>query len=167
MTITRRSSEQGAILQPSDMIGESHMKPVETICGGCLCGNIRYSIDGDIGEANYCHCRDCRRANGSAFNVGVRVEKSTFRCEGRTLSEYATFGESGGKITRHFCKVCGSPVFTSSSSNDDVIHVKAGSLDDPNVVAPGFQIWTVSEVSWAKIAPDIPSFSKNRSGRKE
>ncbi|MCE2519454.1 MAG: GFA family protein [Alphaproteobacteria bacterium] len=142
------------------------MKPNETIGGGCLCGNIRYIIDGSIGEANYCHCADCRRANGSAFNVGVRVEKSTFSLEGCTLSAFTTLGESGGEVTRYFCKTCGSPIFSSSSSNENTIHVKAGSLDDPHVVAPSHQIWTVSRVPWAKLAPDLLSFCRNKSGRR-
>jgi len=143
------------------------MKPGKETCGGCLCGNIRYSIDGNIGGANYCHCADCRRASGSAFNVGVRVEKSTFSFEGRTLSAFTTTGESGREITRYFCRVCGSPVFTNSSNNDNTIHVKAGSFDDPDVVDPRYQIWTVSKVSWARLSPDIPSFFKNKLERKQ
>lgn len=158
-----RSGGQRAGLRPNCMIGEIRMKPDRTTGGGCLCGNIRYSIDGNVGEANYCHCADCRRANGSAFNVGVRVEKSTFSIDGRALSAFTTTGESGGEITRYFCKNCGSPVFTSSSRNDNVIHVKAGSFDDPGVVVAGYQIWTVSEVPWARVSSEIPSFCRNRS----
>lgn len=148
--------------QPNQVIGEFQMKSEEVIAGGCLCGNTRYSVDGNIGEANYCHCADCRRASGNAFNVGVRVEKSTFSLEGRALCAFTTTGESGGEITRHFCGTCGSPVFTSSSGNDEVIYVKAGSFDDPDVVRSGYQIWTVSRVPWSELSPAIPSSCKNR-----
>jgi hypothetical protein len=51
----------------------------EPVTGGCLCGSIRYRYEGEIGPANYCHCGDCRRCTGSAFNIGVRVAARGFR----------------------------------------------------------------------------------------
>lgn len=164
--MTGEAGERAGLL-PNRMIGEIRMKSGEMTRGGCLCGSIRYSIDGKIGDANYCHCRDCRRANGSAFNVGVRVETSAFSLEGRTLSSFTTSGDSGGEVARYFCRVCGSPVFSSSSRNDRLLHVRAGSLDDPDVVVPRYQIWTDSRVPWATPPPEIVSFCGNRPRRKQ
>lgn len=33
---------------------------MSVIEGGCLCGKVRYAIDGDIGEVSHCHCSMCR-----------------------------------------------------------------------------------------------------------
>ncbi len=44
----------------------------ELVSGGCLCGYVRYEYDGEIGSANYCHCQDCRKTTGSAFNIGLK-----------------------------------------------------------------------------------------------
>jgi hypothetical protein len=30
--------------------------------GGCLCGKLRYAVDGDIGEVSHCHCSMCHPA---------------------------------------------------------------------------------------------------------
>ena len=46
----------------------------EAVMGRCLCGSVRYQCEGELGPANYCHCEDCRKCTGSAFNVGVRIE---------------------------------------------------------------------------------------------
>ncbi|WP_442994243.1 GFA family protein [Scytonema sp. PRP1] len=35
--------------------------------------------DGELGAANYCHCRDCRKTTGSAFNIGVRLQSAALR----------------------------------------------------------------------------------------
>ena len=37
------------------------------IAGGCLCGAIRYEINGEPFRIANCHCDDCRKATGSAY----------------------------------------------------------------------------------------------------
>lgn len=64
------------------------MSPTSPVLGGCLCGAVRYRYDGPVGPATYCHCSDCRRATGSAFNVGVRFEVEKFRVERGRRSEF-------------------------------------------------------------------------------
>ena len=40
------------------------------IRGSCLCGGVRYEIDGQIGPALNCHCSMCRKATGAASSLG-------------------------------------------------------------------------------------------------
>ena len=35
------------------------------INGACMCGAIRYEIDGPLRDAGNCHCSMCRRAHGA------------------------------------------------------------------------------------------------------
>lgn len=37
------------------------------LVGRCLCGQIEYEIDGEVGPIDFCHCSDCRRASGSLW----------------------------------------------------------------------------------------------------
>lgn len=129
-----------------------------TITGGCLCGSVRYEYAGEIGPANYCHCTDCRKCTGSAFNIGVRIEARRFRIVRGSPKGFTKPGGSGDYLTRHFCPECGSPLYTSSPRHPDVVYVKAGCLDDPTVVKPEHQIWTNSKVGWATIDPSLPGF---------
>ncbi len=133
----------------------------DVVSGGCLCGGIRYECSGEVGAAGYCHCEDCRRCTGSAFNVGVHVDLDKFRIVSGEPKTFTKAADSGTRLTRHFCSDCGSPLYTSSPRHPDIIYVKAGSFDDPTVVKPDGQAWTDSAVSWAEIDAGLPSTPKN------
>jgi hypothetical protein len=133
-----------------------------TVSGRCLCGQVRYEYAGPVGPANYCHCEDCRRCTGSAFNIGVRFEAAALRMLGAAPKGFTKRGDSGGELTRHFCSECGSPIFTASPKHPEFVYVKAGTLDDPSLVQPASQIWLDSSVPWGRIAPELTSYAKGR-----
>lgn len=140
-------------------------KPKSTLIfiGGCLCGGIRYQYEGEIGPANYCHCEDCRRSTGSAFNIGVRVAGSGFRILQGKPKGFTKSGDRGNALTRHFCPECGSSLYTSSPRHPVFMYIKAGTLDNPSIVKPSHQIWVQSKVPWATIEPALPADAKGRS----
>jgi hypothetical protein len=121
----------------------------QVVTGGCLCGNVRYEYDGEVGSANDCHCADCRRCTGSAFGIGVRVESRRFRVLSGSPKGFTKMGDSGNYLTRYFCSECGSPLCTSSPRHPDIFYVKAGCLDDASLVRLTHQNWTKSMVAWA------------------
>lgn len=130
----------------------------QLITGHCLCGQLTYEYQGTVGPANLCHCEDCRRCTGSAFNVGVQLETAAFRITHGTLKSHTKSGESGTALTRYFCPECGSPIYTASPKHPESLYVKAGSLDDPSVVHVARQIWLDSAVPWRHIDPELPAF---------
>ncbi len=134
----------------------------QRVTGGCLCGGVRYEYDGEVGPANYCHCADCRRATGSAFNIGVRLEAARFRLACGRPRGFTKRGDSGNELTRWFCPDCGSPLYTASPRHPEFHYVKAGTLDDPSIVRPSHQNWMGSKVPWASPAPDLPGWPKSR-----
>jgi hypothetical protein len=118
----------------------------------CLCGGIRLSYSGTIGPANYCHCEDCRRANGSAFNIGVRVDRNDLKVQATTkLKGYRFRSSSGREIERCFCVTCGSPVFTLHPDKPEYAWVKAGIINQSEIVKPAFENWVRDKVKWAVI----------------
>ena len=129
--------------------------------GGCLCNAVRFECD-DLGSAGYCHCEDCRRCTGSAFNISVRCPTSGFRVISGELGKFTKTGESGYELTRSFCLSCGSPIFTSSPLDPAVVYIKAGVLDDPGGVNPSLEAWVSSKVAWAEIPSGIAHFPKGR-----
>ena len=42
------------------------------ITGSCLCGQVRYEVEGELGGFVHCHCQTCRKAHGSAIS-GIRT----------------------------------------------------------------------------------------------
>jgi hypothetical protein len=132
------------------------------ITGGCLCGAFRFEHDGPVGPASYCHCADCRHVTGSAFNVGVRVDRTRFRVTRGQPQRYSKPADSGTLLTRVFCPICGSPLYTESPAHPAHIYVKAGAFDDPDNVAPAHQSWTDRAVAWGRIDPALPAYPRNR-----
>ena len=118
----------------------------------CLCGGIRLRYSGEIGPANYCHCEDCRRASGSAFNIGVRVERKVLEIKATTeLKTYRTVNEKGKVIERCFCGTCGSPLFTLHPAKPEYAWVKAGIICQTQVVRPAYEIRSKDRVNWARV----------------
>ena len=136
--------------------------PPRKITGSCLCGNVAFEYTGDIADAAYCHCSDCRKTTGSAFNISIGLQADLFTISKGTPREYSKTADSGRQLTRHFCGDCGAPLYTSSSLQPEKIYVKAGALDDPGVVRPAYQSWTRSQVKWSKIPDDLPGFDTER-----
>lgn len=133
-----------------------------TATGRCLCGAVRWEYDGEVGPAGICHCTDCRRMTGSAFNVGVRLQADGFRIVEGTLGSFTKAADSGNTLTRYFCAACGSPIYGDSPDWPGRVYVRGGSFDDPSLVRLSHQAWTKSAVAWAHIPPDLPAFEKGR-----
>ena len=128
----------------------------------CLCGGIVLSYSGIAGPSNYCHCEDCRRANGSAFNIGVRVERKDLKVNSITeLRSYKYTSGSGKKIERCFCGTCGSPIFTLHPAKPEYAWIKAGIINQPDIVTPAYENWTKDKVKWATIKV-AESFEESR-----
>ena len=49
------------------------------LVGGCLCGAVRYEIDGAADSISNCHCGMSRKASGAAFVTWIGVAHEGFR----------------------------------------------------------------------------------------
>ena len=136
----------------------------EILTGGCLCGSVRYEYAGEPEGASYCHCDDCRRATGGPYTVGVLAKAAALRIVSGRVKGYTTTGDSGKKITREFCPECGSPLFTRGEAHSELVWIKAGSLDKPELIKPSHQTWTQCAVPWAYLSKDLPGFPKGGPG---
>jgi len=135
---------------------------METVLhGGCLCGAVRYECTGDTENASYCHCDDCKKATGGPYTVGVLARADTLRIVSGQVEGYTTIADSGRKITRHFCPNCGSPLFTRGEKSPDLLFLKAGSLDRPELIKPNCQTWTKRAVPWAYIDKTLPAYPED------
>ena len=131
--------------------------------GGCLCGAIRYKIDGKILGAAVCHCRDCQYVCGGAPSYVFLVTAQSLEITKGETASFRSTADSGAIRIRHFCKACGTPLFAENSSYPDVLSIKAGSLDDPSIYKPAAHFWTKSAPNWHYIDPDLPSLPDGES----
>lgn len=123
--------------------------------GGCLCGGVRYEVEGPLAPVQLCHCGQCRKAQGSAFGANVPVATSAFRLtRGRDLlREY----RASPPKRRVFCGTCGSPLFSQLDAAPETLRLRAGTLDgDGAGIEIGFHIQTASKAAWWTIDDDRP-----------
>jgi hypothetical protein len=126
--------------------------------GSCLCGNVRYEIDGELGDFGYCHCTSCRKASGSAYGANSPVERGQFRLLSGTdsLREYQS---SVGKF-RAFCGNCGSPIFAYLGASPDILRIRLGSLDTPFPKQPRAHTFVSHKATWEPLDDGLPQFDE-------
>jgi len=127
--------------------------------GRCACKHLSYEVNGDILMVAHCHCRDCQRSSGAGSATVFAVNRDKCRILGDS-SSYVYIGDSGGKVTRHFCPQCGAPLFTEAEALPDWIFLRAVSLDDPGLVHPTMHIYCDSAQPWDIPSDQLPRFGK-------
>lgn len=126
-----------------------------TLSGGCLCGLVRYRILSTPGPLVYCHCSQCRKAQGSGFAANVPVARASF--ELTDGASYITAYQASQDKTRYFCAKCGSPLYSylREASN---YRIRAGSLDWAPELSPSAHIFIASKANWVDVDDNLPQF---------
>ena len=69
---------------------------------------------------------------------------------------YTNEGDTGGKVSRHFCPTCGGRLYTSGDHPGSIVIVQAGSPNDPNAVYPENVIYAGDTPKWDFFDREIP-----------
>lgn len=125
--------------------------------GSCLCKKVTYEIRGDIIGINYCHCRQCRKASGSAFGTSAAVSREALHIL-RGLDHLAAYESTAGK-KRYFCRACGSPLY-SARDGASRVYIRLGTLDSDPGVLPDVHIHVSSKASWYEITDNLPQLGE-------
>jgi hypothetical protein len=125
--------------------------------GGCLCGAVRYELSGPALFGGNCYCSDCRKTSSSHSAV-MAVPIAAVKVTGE-VREYSSPGDSGNMVTRTFCPVCGTGLF-SKGARPGVMMVKAGTLDDPEHFKPMASVYASRAPSWDRPPEGLPAFEK-------
>ena len=129
------------------------------LTGGCECGAIRYECSAEPIMAGHCHCRSCQQASGTGHASHIMVPRAALRITGDARF-YERTADSGNTVRRAFCPNCGAPVCSESSGWPDMMTLRAGSLDDPELFRPGMIVYAARAPSWDRMDPELPSFPK-------
>lgn len=127
--------------------------------GGCLCGAVRYECSADALFMGNCHCRDCQRAGGGAYDACIGLPAAALQITGK-VKYHDIKAESGNTLSRGFCPECGARLFAKTSGVPDLAMITAGSLDDPSRYKPTMDIFTSSAQPWDHMDPALPKFPK-------
>ncbi|MDD1521460.1 MULTISPECIES: GFA family protein [Bradyrhizobium] len=125
--------------------------------GGCACGAIRYSIEGEPLFSNHCQCRDCQRESGSGHG-----SYATFARAGVTLTgdarHWDMVADSGKVKTRGFCTQCGVAVYMTFAAQPDVFTIRAASLDEPARYKPQAVTFAARGHEWDPLDAGLMKF---------
>jgi hypothetical protein len=126
--------------------------------GGCLCGRVKFEISGPIKHIIYCHCSQCRKAQGSAFaaNGVVQAEDFHFVSGENNLTGFTPVGDQ----TKYFCQTCGSPIISRRDSLPNQVRIRLGALDSDIVERPEAHIFTTSKANWEDICGNLPQYAE-------
>ena len=127
--------------------------------GGCLCKAVTYKSNADPLMILNCHCENCRRLTGSVFGTNLFIPEDQLQFDGE-LTTFNHEADSGNTMTRQFCTKCGTQFFRSSSGRHNVVSVRAGTVDDLNIIKPIMNVFTDSMVPSTQLDQNLPSAAK-------
>ena len=126
--------------------------------GSCLCRGVTFRASRLDGPFVYCHCESCRKSNGSAFGANISVPIDGF--EILTGSDLVSIYESSPGKRRHFCRVCGSPLYTTVGDRPAMVRIRLGSLDSDYSEKRAAHIFVGDKAGWYEIADDAPRYDE-------
>jgi hypothetical protein len=125
-----------------------------TRTASCRCGQLTAAATGEPVRVSVCHCLDCQKRTGSAFSAQARWPSDQVAIAG-TSKTWSHLGDSGNRITHHFCPDCGSTVHYSIDGKfDGLVAIRLGALDDPYPFEPRFSVWEKRKHDWVEIVGD-------------
>lgn len=130
--------------------------------GSCLCGGIRIRITGAPGAIVCCHCRQCRKTAGSAFQAVLPVARDA--CDIDDPERLLRYWRATPGKQRWFCGRCGSPVY-SQRQGADTLRLRVGLLDDAPSLRCDGHIHVADAARWWSFEDDLPRYPGLEPGR--
>lgn len=119
--------------------------------GSCLCGRVTFSVTGELGPVDACHCVQCRKQSGHVF-ASTDVPRTALTVEG---SENLSWYKSSLKVRRGFCSHCGSSLFWDPIEKD-WIGIAMGAFDSPTGTRLGVHIFVAEKGDYYEIRDGLP-----------
>lgn len=124
--------------------------------GACLCGQVRFEIEGEFERFFFCHCERCRKGTGSAH--GANLFSSTARLTWLSGQDKVTqYKVPESRHARCFCSICGSAL---PCAGIGMLVVPAGSLETPVHTKSTAHIFAASRANWDAGLESVPTYER-------
>ena len=128
---------------PSDNSSNEHT-------GGCYCGDVRYTVTGNLEDFVVCHCSQCRKQSGHLYATTI-VTRDRVTIVGE---HKLTWFRASETAQRAFCTCCGSHLFWLGEDGSHAI--LAASLDHPTGLSIREHIFVADKGDYYEIEDGAP-----------
>ncbi len=120
--------------------------------GRCLCGKVRFEVDGEFERTSQCHCASCKKISGGVGTASGRARSDAIRVlEGRELLRTYQPDEGSAKT---FCSECGSNLFGGGWPETEFCSVRLTAIDPPPKGRIQAHIYVRSVAPWETLPDD-------------
>lgn len=119
--------------------------------GSCLCGAVKFTVEGELKAPLACHCTQCRKTSGHYW-AATNVPRGALKIEGEF--NVAWF-RSSEKIQRGFCSTCGASLFWDPIE-EDRISVAMGAFEAPTGTTLSEHIFVDDKGDYYEIKDGLP-----------
>ncbi|HLY05136.1 MAG TPA: GFA family protein [Rhizomicrobium sp.] len=131
---------------------------MDTLEGGCACGNVRYRLTSKPMFVHCCHCRDCQRQTGSAFVINALIETGRIDILSGAPQAVPVPTDSGRPHDVYRCPKCATALWSDYGRRPALRFVRVGTLDEASALAPDVHIFTRSKLPWVGLPAAVPAF---------
>lgn len=123
--------------------------------GSCLCGGVRFALEGAPITARNCHCSRCRLARSAAHAANLAAPHDAIRItQGEELIASYKIPEARF-FMQTFCRACGGKVPRFDAGRGLVV-APLGAFDDDPGLQPAMHIFAASKAPWFEITDALP-----------
>jgi len=127
-----------------------------TISGECFCGEVKYSITGQLRDARSCHCSRCRKAFSAQASAYALVYPEEFKWI--SGEELLTLYSTNYGYGLQFCSKCGSTV---CGVFEGTVHgITLGCVNGDPEVEIGRHIYVGSKAKWEIMPDGVPQYDE-------
>ena len=124
--------------------------------GSCLCGSMKYELEGDLKAVVNCHCSFCRKAHGAVYTTLLFIPLANITItEGKELLQ--SYHVEKLNADRCFCSRCGTRLYNSLPALGRA-NVVVATLTTDELLRPLAHVNTESKCAWFQINDGLPQF---------
>lgn len=114
--------------------------------GSCLCGAVRYEVEGPLRPSVACHCSQCRKTSGHYWSA-TQVTDARLRI---IKDEGLAWFRSSETAERGFCRGCGASLFWRKDG-EGMTSIGSGTLDAPEGLTTAKHIYVAGKPGYYEI----------------
>ena len=129
-----------------------------SMTGSCFCGAVKYATSSEFEMVGNCHCNTCKKTTGSAFEVFAVIDRKSFTllASEDSLVKY----KISPKAKKHFCGICGTPIFNQHRLAPGKLILHVGTLDEPARITPAVNLYCESMLPWLAEVTSLKNFEQ-------